>query len=343
MKRVGQVAAVGAAVLSMMALMGGAPATAGWGGGGGGTDTADGYGGWVVDLRGHVSTSLKGSVSRPTPLCWWEPIGSPDPDDAQGTYEWFSNRLSTLGPYSAGAKPHFEASSGYPAAFEDAVEADKRGLGVTWYELKSAQGVAMETVVSSGCTDSVVHPDLGEVPISYRYFPHRTPPEPVIDEKVLAEYAYRVMDLVAPSLQWNPKIDGRGDAALVNLPTWMWVDDADAVGEREVRASVGGVTVTVTAAPSEMRVSSPAGSADCTTAQARRAYARGREESSACTLTFSRGSYNNPTGFAVTATVPWTASWQSSTGGGGDLAARTVNETTKIRVAQSQALVTDVG
>ena len=341
MKRRGWVAAVGALALSTLALTGGAPATAG-SGGGGGTDTEGGYGVWAVKVTGDVSASLVGSVSRPPPVCWWQPMGSPDPDDAKGTYEWFSSFLSSLGPSSASGGPYYVAASGYPDSFEAAVEADKEEPGVTWYELKSAPGTDMETIISSGCSGSVSGPMIGEVPISFRYFPHRTPPEPVIDEEVLAEYAYDVMDLVAPSLQWNPKIDGRGDAALVNLPTWMWVNDADAVGVREVTASVGGVTVTVTAAPSEMRISSPAGSQDCTTAQARRAYAPGRDESSACTITFSRGSYSSPGGFPVTATVPWTASWQSNTGRGGDLASRTVNETTDIRVAQSEALVTEV-
>lgn len=76
--------------------------------------------------------------------------------------------------------------------------------------------------------------------------------------------------------------------------------------------------------------------------QAKQAYTAGVEESSACTMTFTRPSPKDPGHFGVTASVLWDAAWTSSTGRADGLPERETTETTLIRVAQSQALVTQV-
>ena len=63
----------------------------------------------------------------------------------------------------------------------------------------------------------------------------------------LAAYAYEVMDLEQPTLEWNPRLASGNDATLVNLPTWLWTADPAAVEEREVTAEAAGISVTVTA------------------------------------------------------------------------------------------------
>ncbi|QCX28289.1 hypothetical protein [Nocardioides jishulii] len=309
----------------------------------GGGETDDGYYAYAIKLTGDYSVGLAARVPRPAPKCWWTELEAPDPHNAVEVKDWFFRFMASHGPSSAGGGPYYMAASRYPDAFDDAIEQDEVGDGVTWYKLvTNPQNMPADEVVASGCTTMTGGPMVGNVPLSYRFGPFQTPPaEPVIDVRMLAEYAYSVMNLVRPELDWNPKISAQGNAALVNLPTWMWVRDPESVDTRSVTASVGDVSVTVTAQPGTMRVRSEAGSAVCSPDRATTTYSPGREESSACTVSFSKESYKVRGGFAVTATVPWTASW---TGGGeGDtFPDRTVSETTYVPVSSSQALVTEV-
>lgn len=336
-------ALLGTLALSLLTFVLAAPASAGPdSGAGGGESTDSGYGAWVVSLTGDYSASKVADVGRPPPICWWSHIDAPDPHDAEGVYEWFNGYLSDHGPSSAGGGAYVAGSARWPGAFEDAIEADAEGDGVTWYRLTFAEGMSMEEMLASGCTSSTNVMGT-EIPIMYNYFDFNdTPPPPVIDARLLAEYAYNVMNLVSPTLEWNPKIARRDGAALINLPTWMWVTDPEAVARREVTASVGTVSATVVAEPGDMEIWSPAGRASCTAAQALVRYSADLDESSACTLTFSRASYETPGGFEVTATVPWTASWSTSTGLGDDFPERPITQNTDIRVAGSQAVVTEV-
>ena len=105
----------------------------------------------------------------------------------------------------------------------------------------------------------------------------------------LAAYAYEVMDLKRPALEWNPHLASTDDATLVNLPTWLWTRDPAAVEERQVTAEAAGVSVTVTAQPNGMTVTSPVGGTECSAEQARTAYAPGVDEASACVFTFAAG------------------------------------------------------
>ncbi|GGD24109.1 hypothetical protein GCM10007231_24050 [Nocardioides daphniae] len=311
----------------------------------GGGETPGGYSAYAVRLEGDYSVSLAGRVSLPAPRCWWTEVEAPDPNNAEGVRDWFAAYLSSHGPSSAGGGAYVQASARHPEAFDAAVDADREGAGVTWYKLEYDRSMTPAELVGAGCTDWAVQGGamVGDVPIMYNYFPFQTPRPPVVDVRVLAEYAYEVMNLVSPELDWNPKIAGRNNAALINLPTWMWVRDAEAVDTREVTASVGTVSVTVTAEPGTMLVRSEAGSASCDASQATTSYRAGRDESSACTVSFSKESYGVEGGFAVVAEVPWTASWRSGAEGGAlGPRPRWVRETTSVPVSGSQALVTQV-
>lgn len=304
------------------------------------TDT--GYYAYAVRLEGDFSPSLAGRVTLPPPRCWWTEVEAPDPHNAEQVKEWFFQYLADHGPSSAGGGAYVMASARYPQAFDAAIEQDG-DPGVTWYQLQTAGYMSPEEQVSSGCTEWAVRggPAVGDVPIAFNFFPFQQPRQPVVDPRFLAEYAYEVMDLVRPDLDWNPKISAREDAALINLPTWMWVRDSDSVDTRSVTASVGDVSVTVTAQPGTVRVTSDAGSTSCSTDAATTSYRPASPESSACTISFSKESYGLRNGFPVTATVPWTAAWAGS-GESDTLPPRTVSETTDIPVSGSQALVTQV-
>lgn len=80
----------------------------------------------------------------------------------------------------------------------------------------------------------------------------------------------------------------------------------------------------------------------CSADEATQAYSASADESSACTVTFTRPSPKGSGGFDVVTSVGWTASWTSNTGRSEGLPGRTITGNTPIRVAQSQALVTQV-
>lgn len=337
---------VGVAATVGLVATGTGPASADYGGGGGSDDPSGGYGATAVHVSGDVSESLRASVPSPPPLCWWAPITEAPADDAKAVKKWWDEEIA---PYLKGhAGPGWLAVPSFDA-FHDAVKADKKGKGVTWYRLHTNDAALpstgskewAEALKESGCTQTNNFMDY-PVPVTLNFFPTGEPPAPVVDARVLAEYAYEVMDLVSPELNWNPRLAAHNEAAMINLPTWLWVDQQAAVQTREVTATAGPVSVTVTATTDGLSVTSPAGTTQCSTDEAATAYASGVSENSACTLTFGRPSTGYDQGFPVDATTVWEASWTSNTGEGDDLQGRTVNETTYIPVAHSQALVTNV-
>src|SRR5450759_3096716 len=49
-------------------------------------------------------------------------------------------------------------------------------------------------------------------------------PTPAVDPAVLAQIAYDSMDLPHGTIRWNPSL--RGGATVVNMDTWVWVENA---------------------------------------------------------------------------------------------------------------------
>lgn len=315
----------------------------------GGENTDGGYGVGAVDvqLSGDFSPGLRASVPRPPPLCWWEPIVGwqvdLDASDPEAVKEYFETEI----------RPHLTGHAGAgalmydTALFEKAIKAAKAGEEVTWYSLELSEELrtspnASQRVVEAGCSRAAGGGEFSTY-IAWNFFtPSNPPPAPPVDPEMLAQYAYEVMDLVDPDLDWNPKIGALANSSLVNLPTWMWVDDTEAVGERSVTATAGNVSATVTATTDGLSVTSPAGTTECDVEAARTAYADGTSEDSACTLAFDRASTGYPQGFPVEASTVWQAEWTSSAGEGGTLENRSVGQTTYIPVAESQALVRKV-
>jgi len=330
----------------------------------GGEATPEGYAAVAVDLRGDYDPAKQGSQPRPRPLCWWEEWSETgDASDPEAVKKWYEDVYLAAGDDSGlrgeGSSVLTSGNVGGPGVFADAVAASldkvKYPNGVTWYRLEWNRDLISGDdwdwqLAEAGCdVERFSYGGMGTVPVTYRWFPTGAPPEPTVDPRSLADYAYRVMDLAGPTLEWNPKIGARQDAALVNLPTWLWADDDTTLvgkdgtpGSKRVVATAGGVQVTVTAETDAVDISSPAGRRSCTVDEVRTTYRSGTDEGGACTLAFNRGSYAYRNGFPVDTSVRWTASWTSNTGDEDTLPSRTVGETTSIRVAQSQALVTAV-
>lgn len=350
-RRVGTL--TGAAVVALASAAALAPPAHAGAGGGQGESTDGGYGVGAVSVTvtGDVSGALRASVPAPPPLCWWEPVSSlgwdVDASDPEAVEKfWYDEMLPHLRGHAAAGSVVLDFQR-----FEQAIEAAAGGTDVTWYALRINEAMApggdvaqQATALDAAGCGRGINAGPGGLPVlqSIDWFPQGQAPEPVVDPEILAQYAYEVMDLVDPALDWNPKIGEVGNASLVNLPTWLWVDDEASVGERSVTASAGTVSATVTARTDGVTITSPAGTTECSAAQARTAYSPSASEASACTLTFDRASWGYGGGFPVEAATTWQAEWTSSTGEGGQLDARSAGETTYVPVAESQSLVTAV-
>lgn len=343
-------AALTAIAAAAALAVGGAPASADSLGGG---QTPDGYYAKVqVTLTGDVDQGAVGSIPGPPPLCWWTPVDlggwenvDVDPDDPAAVEKYYQEYML---PYLTG---HAGAGSlAYPDAdaFKAIIKRAKAGEDVTFYELNYGDGVDAGTQagaqkIADACGTTIANFMDYPVLMSWQAFTPGEVPPPAVDPRDLADYAYDVMDLVQPTLQWNPTMAARDDATLVNLPTWLWTEDPVAVEERQVVASAAGTTVTVTAQPQGMSVSSPVAGVECTAEQAGTAYAPGVDEASACVLTFPAASVAYPGGFPVQSATSWQAAWTSNVGEGGQLQGRVEDATTTIPVIEVQARVNQVG
>ena len=168
--------------------------------------------------------------------------------------------------------------------------------------------------------------------------------EVAVPPEVLAQVAYDAMDLPTGTIRWNPTVAGSG-ATVVNVATWVWVEDGPA--SVAVTASVPGVSATVDATLDHLEVTAPgADSARC--AGPGTAWAPDAAPSTACALTFYRSTANQPVKASqtlptatMTATATWTASWTSNlTPDRTPLPDQEITTTTEVPVAEIQALVT---
>ena len=168
--------------------------------------------------------------------------------------------------------------------------------------------------------------------------PRSAPAAPAVDPRVLAMQAMNTLSLPAPGIRLNPVPP---QDQLVNLATWMWLDEAT-WGPRTSTAAVPGVTVSVTAQP--QRVMWDMGNGDqvaCDgpgtpydTTQAEEA------QHSDCTYTYRRSSAGQPgERYTITATVEWSATWSvAGAPGGGALPGLTRSSSVAVRVAEIQAV-----
>lgn len=203
-----------------------------------------------------------------------------------------------------------------------------------WYEAACASYVPTEELRAY----MLSHPGV--------FVPAGTQPPAVVesvDPEILAQVAFEHMQLPTGTIRWNPSLQGSG-ATLVNMDTFVWVENA--ATQVQVTASVPGVSSTVTARMSSMRVQ--ADGADATTcADAGTPYAAGMT-SSTCAITFRRSSANQPVKAGqtlptatLTATATWEASWTSSVDPATYvLESQTLTTSAEVPVAEVQSVVT---
>ena len=161
---------------------------------------------------------------------------------------------------------------------------------------------------------------------------------------MLAQQAWDQLQIPTPVVRTSPP---SGQDAVVNLPTWLWVDD-NFWAPVSQSASAGGVTSTATATP--VKIVWDMGDGTRVTCNGPGTpYVSGvsdpRAPSPTCGYTYSRSSAGRPDErFRVTATVTWTAGFTVAGGaGGGALPNLTASSATELRVAEFQALNTNSG
>lgn len=157
-----------------------------------------------------------------------------------------------------------------------------------------------------------------------------------VDPRVLAQQALDQANVPLPAVGMNP---APPRDLVVNMPTWLWVDNFVAVG---ASASAGPLTVTVTAAPVAVRWSMGNGDVVvCRGAGTRYDPARPAEQQRTdCSYTYRRSSASSPSGtFVVQTSVTWDVTW-TATGiaAGGALGPLTRTTSTPVRVSEIQTV-----
>lgn len=162
--------------------------------------------------------------------------------------------------------------------------------------------------------------------------PGETPPTPPVPPEILLMAAQEAMEVPEPEFEYNPDASGPFDT-LVNMDTWFWLSDPTQEGS--VTATAGQNSVTVDATLSDVTFSATnAGAVPCEGTGVE--WSQGA--SSECTLAFDRAGSSE-----VTADTQWTLTWSFNGTPQGDIDPLSSSFTQPVVVAESQALVNQVG
>lgn len=196
----------------------------------------------------------------------------------------------------------------------------------TWYDVSCSDGTNYAGVY--------VPPATGNIPPA------------VVLAGALARSAANTLVLPRPAVRRNPV-----GPALVNLPTWWWVDPGQWVPLRQ-RTQAGPVWAEVTATPVSTSWDPGDGSPVVVCDGPGTPYDRSRSADSQatdCSYTYRRSSAGQPqTGpsvndrfFTVTVTTTWRVTWVGFGGSGGTLLPITTSSSFPLAVAQRETVVTD--
>lgn len=160
-----------------------------------------------------------------------------------------------------------------------------------------------------------------------------------VSPAALAEAAYTQLRLPTPAIRSNP-----AGPHLVNLPTWLWVDEST-WGSRSATASVPGVSVTATATPTRVVWSMGDGTSFSCAGPGTPFPAGGDPAAGSpdCGHVYRSSSAAEPDQvFVVGATVYWTVRW-SGAGQRGTFGELSTSDSTRLRVVEVAGLNTGPG
>jgi hypothetical protein len=181
------------------------------------------------------------------------------------------------------------------------------------------------------CTDAA-----GNISMSSVWIPRANP-------VVLAQQAISAQSLPLPQIATSPS---SGAGAIVNLPTWLWIDSAQ-WSTVTATAAVDGFSVTATASPTAVTWSMGDGkSVTCNGPGT--AYNPGLPDSAqrtTCSYSYAKSSASQPNDrYTITASVQWQTTWQASDGTSGQLDTISRSSVTDLTVREIQAVnVTPTG
>lgn len=223
---------------------------------------------------------------------------------------------------SSGVSCTWKAESDFSQQVFQWIGTDSKG---TWYDVT--------------CSDGSYYPGV--------YVPPATGniPPAVVLAGALAKTAANTLVLPKPQVRRNP-----AGPALVNLPTWWWVDQAQWSPLRQ-RTAAGPVWAEVTATPVSTSWDPGDGSAPVVCNGPGTPYDTTRSaesQSTDCSYTYRRSSADQPqTGpsvndryFTVTVTTTWQVSWVGFGGTGGTLPVLTTSSSFPLAVTQRETVVT---
>jgi hypothetical protein len=162
------------------------------------------------------------------------------------------------------------------------------------------------------------------------------PREDPVDPTDLRDEAIDTLSLPFPTVATNPSGE-----QVVHIETWLWVDD-DIWTTQTKSVSAGGVTTTVTAAPT--RVIWDLGNGDTVICDGPGTpydpSVPSDEQATDCSYTYAHTSAGQPgDAYQATATIEWTVSWTvTGAPGGGPLPALFTSSPVAVRVSEMQAL-----
>lgn len=174
----------------------------------------------------------------------------------------------------------------------------------------------------------------------FRWTPQgQGPPQDAVDPQMLARMARAQMHFATPDIRVNP-----AERSYVGLSTWVWLAQG-APREREVTASLAGISSTLTASVDHIEIEPGTSHAKVWSCDGDgHPYTDGADwpkDKAPCGVTYTHASTApDDQSYDLTATLVWNLEWTSSTGSGGQLTDVTVSETVEIRVAEIQTKVT---
>ncbi|WP_162605979.1 hypothetical protein [Jiangella aurantiaca] len=171
-------------------------------------------------------------------------------------------------------------------------------------------------------------------------------PPVVVDPEEVAQQLLEGMTFEPLELGLAPRpLEHAPDSiGLVGAPVWMWVTNAGPTtwGPIEESATVGGITVTVTAEVGSVTWDMGDGTTvTCETPGDAYRPSLGVRPSPSCGHTYTQTSADQPgTAYAVTATATWTATWTASIGVDGTLEPPRPATTAHVRIGERQVIET---
>lgn len=332
--------AVAAAVVTTLLLGAGfSPACAGVGNGG---STQDGYQAVAFDFRQVGGAGGGGQTVESMPSrCWWSvsPMLLNGVDVSAHPDQWMAWWTAN----SMGGTDHKMI---HQDQLQKAIAAAAITPALRLYSANCRDGLPCVEIAKYvlGDLGGYTYNEACNRTSNQNFYPQGAPPQPSVQPRELALKAVKYLNIPDPLVDRNPLVAALGGATLVDLPTWFWVRDANALaastdGRLQIIATAGRVQVTVTAQTTGLSLASDAGGSQCSIAQATTAYGVAGVGADPCAIAFHAASVGLPDGFTVTASSSWMANWVANDRTGGALLALGRTAVAQVPVAETQALV----